>query len=142
MASLNQCTFIGNLGRDPEVRYTPSGDTVANFSVGVNESWKDKSTGEKKESTEWVRVVAYRRLGEICGEYLTSGQQVFVQGKLHTRKWQDKDGNDRYSTEIIADRMLMIGGRRERETDSERPAQPAKPKSRPSFDDMDDDIPF
>lgn len=143
MASLNQCSFIGNLGKDPEMRYTPSGDAVANFSIGVNESWKDKTTGEKKESTEWVRVVAYRRLGEICGEYLKAGTPVFVQGKLHTRKWQDKNGQDRYTTEIIAERMNMLGGRRDQLPASDGPAQERPQQRTPQrHDNYDDDIPF
>jgi single-strand DNA-binding protein len=153
MASLNQCQFIGNVGRAPEVRYSPSGDAICNFSVAVNESWKDKSTGEKRESTEWVRVVAYRRLGEICGEYLKSGAPVWIQGKLKTRKWQDKDtGADRYSTEIVADQMQMLGGREEasgsapqqRAALPQRQDRPAAPQAGPAANlaDMDDDIPF
>lgn len=155
MANLNQCQFIGNVGKQPEVRYSPSGDAICNFSLAVNENWKDKTTGEKKESTEWVRIVTYRKLAEICGEYLKAGSPVWVQGKLKTRKWQDKDtGQDRYSTEIIADQMQMLaGGPREQSTSTpqaprqqQRPTAPAQhqqaqqPTS--NFDDMDDDIPF
>lgn len=152
MASLNQCQFIGNVGRQPEARYSPSGDCICSFSVAVNETWKDKSTGERKESTEWVRVVAYRKLGEICAEYLKSGTPVWVQGKLKTRKWQDKEtGQDRYSTEIIADQMQMLGGRdddgqRQAPTQrtapqrQERPAAPQAPAA--NLADMDSDIPF
>jgi single-strand DNA-binding protein len=128
MASLNQCQFIGNVGRTPEVRYSPSGDAICNFSVAINENWKDKSTGERRESTEWVRVVAYRRLGEICGEYLKSGAPVWIQGKLKTRKWQDKEtGADRYSTDIVADQMQMLGSK----DDGQEPARHHEDRKRP-----------
>lgn len=153
MASLNQCQFIGNVGRQPEARYSPSGDCICSFSIAVNESWKDKSTGEKKESTEWVRIVAYRKLGEICAEYLKAGSPVWIQGKLKTRKWQDKDtGADRYSTEIVADQMQMLGGRddssgqqrqaapQHQTPQRQRPAAPQAPAA--NLADMDDDIPF
>jgi single-strand DNA-binding protein len=142
---LNQCQFIGRLGRDPETKYAANGDAVTNFSIACGESWKDKGTGEKKESTEWVRCVAWRRLGEVCGEYLKKGSQVFVSGKLKTRKWQDKDGTDRYSTEIMVDRMQMLGSSEYRREDSGGSTQPRKSddqKPAGKFDDMDDDIPF
>lgn len=152
MANLNQCQFIGNVGKAPEVRYSPSGDAICNFSVAVNESWKDKNTGEKKETTEWVRIVAYRKLAEICGEYLKAGSPVWVQGKLKTRKWQDKEtGADRYATEIIADQMQMLSGGPREESAPARPATPQRQQPRPAapaagpaanFADMDDDIPF
>lgn len=112
MASLNKCTFIGNVGKDPELRYSASGDGVCSFSVAINESWKDKNSGEKKESTEWIRVVAYRKLAEICAEYLKAGKQVYIEGKIKTRKFQDKEsGADRYVTEIVADEMKMLGSK-------------------------------
>lgn len=161
MASdLNQCSFIGRLGKDPECRFLPNGDAVASFSIAVGESWKDRDTGDKKETTEWVRCVAWRKLGEICGEYLRKGQQVFVQGKMKTRKWQDKDGNDRYSTEIIVDRMQMLGSRRDDAgeaggesggegeapqkpaTRQQKPAPSGAPRSPGGVAEMDDDIPF
>ena len=105
MAGINKVILIGNLGNDPEVRYTPSGDAVANFSIATSEEWKDKNSGEKKERTEWHRIVAWRRLGEICGEYLSKGSKVYIEGRLQTRKWEDRDGNSRYTTEIVAREM-------------------------------------
>lgn len=135
---VNKVIIVGNLGDDPETRYMPSGSAVTNMTVATNESWKDKETGEKKERTEWHRVAMFNRLAEIAGEYLRKGSQVYIEGKLRTRKWQDKNGNDRYTTEIIADEMQMLGGR----------SQPAnsQPESRnqpaPGPDDFDDDIPF
>lgn len=110
MASVNKVILVGNLGRDPEVRYMPNGDAVCNFSIATTDSWKDKN-GEKQERTEWHNIVMYRRLAEIAGEYLKKGAPVYLEGKLQTRKWQDKDGNDRYTTEIIADQMQMLGSR-------------------------------
>jgi len=112
MASLNRATLIGNLGKDPEIRYTPDGAAVCNVSIATTSTWRDKASGERREETEWHRVVFYGRLAEIAGEYLKKGRTVFVEGRLKTRKWQDKDsGGDRYSTEIIADQMQMLGGR-------------------------------
>ncbi|MCH7898058.1 MAG: single-stranded DNA-binding protein [Proteobacteria bacterium] len=108
---VNKVILVGNLGSDPETRYMPSGDAVTNISVATTESWKDKQTGEQKEKTEWHRVVMFRRLGEIAAEYLRKGSQVYIEGKLRTNKWKDRDGNDRYTTEIIADEMQMLGGR-------------------------------
>lgn len=108
MAGINKVILIGRLGRDPEVKYTPSGATVANFSIATSEEWKDRDTGEKQERTEWHRIVAWRRLGEICGEYLRKGSQVYIEGKLQTREWEDRDGNKRYTTEIIAVNMQML----------------------------------
>jgi single-strand DNA-binding protein len=110
MAGVNKVIIVGNLGRDPEVRYTPDGTAVANFSVATSDQWTDKQTGEKKERTEWHRIVAWRRLGEICGEYLSKGRQVYVEGKLQTRSWE-QDGVTRYTTEIIASDVQFIGGR-------------------------------
>lgn len=110
MASVNKVILVGNLGRDPEVRYTPEGAAVCNMSIATTSSWKDKASGERREDTEWHRVVLYNRLGEIAGEYLKKGRSVYIEGRLKTRKWQDKDtGADRYSTEIIADQMQMLG---------------------------------
>ncbi len=111
MSGVNKVLLIGRLGRDPEVRYTPDGTAIANFSIATSEEWKDKKTGEKQERTEWHRIVAFRRLGEICGEYLSKGRQVYVEGRLQTRDWQDKDGNKRYTTEIVASQMQMLGSR-------------------------------
>lgn len=105
---LNKCLFIGRLGRDPETRYLPNGKPVTNFSIAVGSSWKDKGTGDKKEQTEWVNLVAFERLAEICAEYLKKGSQVFAEGSMRTRKWQDKEGKDRYSTEIVLSNMQML----------------------------------
>ena len=108
---INKVIIVGNLGQDPETRYMPSGSAVTNFTVATNESWKDKQTGEQKERTEWHRVAMFNRLAEIAAEYLRKGSQVYIEGKLRTRKWQGQDGQDRYTTEIIADEMQMLGGR-------------------------------
>jgi len=111
MASINKVILIGNLGRDPEVRYTPNGNAVCNISVATTRNWKDKTSGDKVEETEWHRVVFYDRLAEIAGEYLKKGRSVYVEGRLKTRKWQDKEGKDNYTTEVIADNMQLLGGR-------------------------------
>ncbi len=112
MASLNRVTLIGNLGKDPEIRYTPDGAAVCSVSLATTSIWRDKASGERREETEWHRIVFYGRLAEIAGEYLKKGRSVFVEGRIKTRKWQDKDtGADRYSTEIIAEQMQMLGGR-------------------------------
>ncbi len=111
MASVNKVILVGNLGKDPETRYAPSGDAICNITVATTDSWKDKSSGEKKEQTEWHRVVFFGKLAEIAGQYLRKGRPVYVEGSLRTRKWQDKDGQDRYTTEIRADVMQMLGGR-------------------------------
>ncbi len=171
MASINKVILIGNLGRDPEVRYTPNGAAVCNVSVATTRNWKDKNSGDKVEETEWHRVVFYDRLAEIAGEYLKKGRPVYVEGRLKTRKWADKDGKDNYTTEIVAEQMQLLGGRegggggggyggqsggddysQEAPVASNRPAarpapapaaRPAPaPKSATGFDDMDDDIPF
>lgn len=110
MASLNKVILIGNLGRDPDIRYLPSGEAVANFSIATTESWKDKS-GQRQEKTEWHRIVTYRRLAEIAGEYLKKGSQVYIEGRLETRKWQDKEGNERQTTDVVASEMKMLSGR-------------------------------
>ena len=111
MASINKVILIGNLGRDPEVRYTPNGNAICNISVATTRNWKDKTSGDKVEETEWHRVVFYDRLAEIAGEYLKKGRPVYVEGRLKTRKWQDKEGKDVYTTEVIADNMQLLGGR-------------------------------
>lgn len=154
---LNRISFIGHLGRDPETRYLPDGTAVCNFPVASSEKWKDKTTGEKKERTEWLRCNAFDRLAEICGEYLGKGSLVYVEGKLQTRKYTDKDGIERYVTECRLDSMKMLGGRQENSeqntaarTERPEPVQrrPTDQKSQPeprqstSFDDLDDDIPF
>ncbi len=156
MASVNKVTIVGNLGRDPEMRAFPSGDQLANVTIATTDKWKDKS-GEQQERTEWHRVSTFAKLAEICGEYLKKGSQVYVEGRLQTRKWQDKEGKDRYTTEIVADRMQMLGSRaggsdsmsrgEPKEATSSgggggKPAAAAKKGGGASFDDMDDDIPF
>jgi len=111
MASVNKVILIGNLGRDPEVRYAPSGSAICNVTIATSRQWKDKTSGEKQEETEWHRVVFYDRLAEIAGEYLKKGRSVYVEGRLKTRKWQDKEGQDRYTTEVIAQEMQLLGSR-------------------------------
>jgi single-strand DNA-binding protein len=108
---VNKVILVGNLGRDPEVRYSPNGQAVANVTIATSDSWKDKTSGEKQERTEWHRIVFFGRLAEIAGEYLKKGAQIYVEGRLQTRKWQDKDGHDRYTTEIVANEMQMLGSR-------------------------------
>lgn len=111
MSDLNQVQLIGRLGKDPELHYTASGNAIANLAMATSERWRDKQTGENQERTEWHRVTFFGRQAEVCGEYLKKGAQVYVSGKLQTRKWQDQDGNDRYTTEIVGDKMIMLGGR-------------------------------
>ena len=170
MASINKVILIGNLGRDPEMRYTPNGAAVCNVSVATTRNWKDKNSGDKVEETEWHRVVFYDRLAEIAGEYLKKARPVYVEGRLKTRKWQDKDGKDNYTTEIVAEQMQLLGGREggggggyggnqggPEDYSQEAPSAPSRPAARPApapaprpaptksstvFDDMDDDIPF
>lgn len=137
MRGVNKAIIVGNLGNDPETKYMPSGGAVTNISVATSESWTDKQTGEKKEKTEWHRIAAFGKLAEIMAEHLRKGSQVYIEGKIRTRKWQDKDGKDRYSTEIIADQMQMLGGKRDERTASKPDAKPPSPPS-----DFDDDIPF
>ncbi len=139
---VNKVIIIGNLGQDPETRYMPSGSAVTNLRVATNESWKDKQTGEQKDRTEWHRVAMFGRLAEIAAEYLRKGSQVYIEGKLRTRKWQDKDGNDRYTTEIVADEMQMLGGRSGGGAPAMSDSPPASAAVQPSGDDFDDDIPF
>jgi single-strand DNA-binding protein len=153
MASLNKVILIGNLGADPETRFTPGGDQITNIRIATSETWKDKTSGERKESTEWHRVVFYRRLAEIAGQYLKKGSQVYLEGRIRTRKWQDKEGQDRYTTEIEATEMKMLGSREgmgdapPRESGGSSQRKPAStPASAPSggapFDNFEDDIPF
>ncbi len=172
MASVNKVILIGNLGRDPEVRYTPSGGAVCNVTLATTRSWKSKESGEKVEETEWHRIVFYDRLAEIAGEYLKKGRSIYVEGRLKTRKWTDKDGAEKYTTEVIAQEMSMLGSRegmgggaggggdeegggggysersapQQRSAPASRPQAPA-PRAAPKpastgFDNMDDDIPF
>lgn len=144
MAGINKAILIGRLGRDPEVRYSPDGRAVANFSIATSEEWKDKDSGEKRERTEWHRIVAFGRLGEICGEYLSKGRQVYIEGRIQTREWEDKEGVKRYTTEIVASQMQMLGSRddnygNQRRTDYKRD----EPAGGPDFPETrDDDIPF
>ena len=149
---VNKVILVGNLGKDPDMKYTASGAAIANITVATSESWNDKQTGEKQEKTEWHRVVFFRRLAEIVGEYLRKGSQVYIEGKLQTRKWQDQNGQDRYTTEIVANEMQMLGGRagdagaRPQKSESgfrsnaPAPQAAAQPQSDNGF--ADDDIPF
>jgi single-strand DNA-binding protein len=152
MASVNKVILVGNLGKDPESRYLPDGGAVCNFTIATTDKWKEKG-GEQQERTEWHRISTFSRLAEICGEYLKKGSQVYIEGRLQTRKWQDKEGHDRYTTEVVADRMQMLGSRggagepMQRESKAAPAAAAgAKPAAKQgggaSFDDMDDDIPF
>ena len=160
MASVNKVIIVGHLGKDPETRYMPNGDAVCNITVATSESWKDKASGEKREITEWHRVVFYRKLAEIAGQYLKKGSAVYIEGRIRTRKWQDKEGNDRYTTEVRVGNMQMLGGRQGggaapaggRQTQGEnqfsggarsraqQQSEPA-PSNEPPMD-FDDDIPF
>jgi single-strand DNA-binding protein len=151
-ASVNKVTLLGNIGRDPELKYMPSGDAMVNLALATTESWKDKTTGEKKEATEWHRVSAFGKLAEICGQYLKKGSQVYIEGSLKTRKYTDKDGVEKYVTEIRADEMKMLGGRpadggaapapQQRQAPAPQPQrQQTQQRSAPQFDD-DDSIPF
>ena len=159
MASVNKVILVGNLGRDPEVRYSPDGGAICNVSVATTRSWKDKATGERREEKEWHRVVFYNRLAEVVGEYMKKGRPMYIEGRLKTRKWQNKEGVDQYTTEVVADQMQMLGGRdggdggsmgggggesaprpAARAAQAQRPAAPAA--SGANLTDMDDDIPF
>ena len=161
---VNKVILVGTLGNDPEVKYMPNGGAVTNLSIATNEAWTDKNTGQKQERTEWHRIVAFRRLAEIMGEYLRKGSQVYIEGKLQTRKWQDQSGQDRYTTEIVANEMQMLGGRsggtgdfsgsnnNNQSQHSATTNQASNPNQQPpqqqptapaqNFDDFDDDIPF
>ena len=141
MASVNKAIIIGNLGDDPASAYLPSGDSVCNISVATTESWKDKKSGEKHEHTEWHRVTFFGRQAEIAGEYLKKGSPVYIEGRIRTKKWQDKEGKDRYTTEILADRLQLLGGRGDGAARDSAAKAPTK-KSGESFDNMDDNIPF
>jgi single-strand DNA-binding protein len=151
MASVNKVILVGNLGRDPETKYMPDGAAITNVSIATSYQRTDKASGQKTEETEWHRVVFFSRLAEIAGEYLKKGSQVYVEGRLRTRKWQDKEGQDRYSTEIVADSMQMLGSRAgsgepRAEPTGQKTAEPkaaaASKKPAGKFDDMEDDIPF
>jgi single-strand DNA-binding protein len=149
MASVNKVILIGNLGADPETRYLPSGDAVTNIRIATTDSWKDKS-GEKQEHTEWHRIAFFGKTAEIAGEYLKKGSPVYVEGRIRTRKWQDKEGQERFTTEIVGDRMQLLGGRGGGGADSMQrepvtagaAAAKAPPRKGGAFDEMDDDIPF
>jgi len=144
---VNKVILVGNLGRDPEIRYTASGSAIANLALATTDSWKDKQSGDRQDKTEWHKVVMFGRLGEIAGQYLHKGSQVYIEGRLQTSKWQDKEGKDRYTTEIVANEMQMLGGRGGSDaaftpSPSSAPvSQPAAPVAA-SGHDLDDDIPF
>ena len=162
MASVNKVIIVGNLGRDPETRYMPSGDAMTNIAVATTDKWKDKTSGEQKEATEWHRIAFFGKLAEIAGQYLKKGSQVYIEGKLRTRKWTDKEGVEKYTTEIIADTMQMLGSRQgmgggaptdegygnnasaPRQAGAAAGGGSSRPASKPApnFSDMDDDIPF
>ena len=150
MAGINKVIIVGFLGNDPEVRTMTAGDLVVNISVATSESWTDKNTGEKKEVTEWHRIVIYRKLAEIAAQYLHKGSQVYIEGRLKTRKWQDNNGQDRYSTEIQCDNLQMLGGRNQdaaqnqppKQQDKQQKAQSKSQQSEPPVDAFDDNIPF
>ncbi len=157
MASVNKVILVGNLGQDPEVKYMPSGGAVTNISIATTDTWTDKSSGQKQERTEWHRVVFFNRLAEIVGEYLRKGSQVYIEGNLRTRKWQDQNGQDKYTTEIVAREMQMLGSRAGGSSDFQQnqnntpqqqqgsaPQQSTPQQSEPpqNFDNFDDDIPF
>ena len=155
---INKVILVGNLGNDPEVKYMPSGGAVTNFSLATTDSWKDKTSGERVDKTEWHRVVFFNRLAEIAGEYLKKGSQVYIEGALRTRKWQDQGGQDKYTTEIVGSEMQMLGSRsggsgsfdQSAAPQSSQPARPSPAQNKPAqaapapqnFDDFDDDIPF
>ncbi len=140
---VNKVIIVGNLGNDPETRYMPSGTAVTNLSVATSRSWKDRQSGEQKEHTEWHKVAMFDRLAEIAAEYLRKGSQVYIEGRLQTRKWQDKDGNDRWTTEIVANEMQMLGGRAGRGAPPMNDApSPSAPPPKSGSDDFDDYIPF
>ena len=157
MASVNKVILVGNLGADPETKYLPSGDAVTNIRVATTDRWKDKASGEMKEATEWHRIAFFGRLAEVSGEYLRKGSQVYIEGRIRTRKWQDKEGQDRYSTEIVGEVMQMLGSRSGSGEPRPEPMRTGEPKGgtaaatagasaakKPAgkFDDMEDDIPF
>ena len=154
MASVNKAILVGHLGKDPETRYAPSGDAICNITLATSEAWRDKTTGEKREATEWHKVAFFGKLAEIAGQYLRKGSQVYIEGSIRTRKWQDKDGQDRYTTEIRADEMKMLGSRQDGDGgqsqqsgtrgNSAPPPSAPPPRNPPGggFGNFDDDIPF
>ena len=143
MASVNKVILIGHLGKDPDVRFMPNGDQVTNLTLATSDTWKDKTSGEKKEATEWHRVVFFRKLAEIAGQYLKKGAQIYIEGSLKTRKWQDKEGQDRYTTEIVADELRMLGSRQDNGPPPVGSAQPPAAAQQQATGDMpSDDIPF
>jgi single-strand DNA-binding protein len=154
MSSVNKVIIIGRLGRDPETRYMPNGEAVTNISVATSERWKDKNSGEQKELVEWHRITFYRKVAEIVGQHFVKGQEIYLEGRLQTRKWQDKDGSDRYTTEIISDTFQFIGQKPEGSEQRDQAQTPAPAAQTPgrtpqagtrpatNFSDMDDDIPF
>lgn len=155
MASVNKVILVGNLGRDPEVRYFPDGKAITTVSIATSRQWKDKSTGDKKEETTWHTVVFMGRLAEVAEKYLKKGAQIYIEGRINVRKWQDKAGQDRWTTEIVCDQLVMLGGGRgqpeEREPETtaaapekekQKPANAGGPRGGNHFDDMEDDIPF
>lgn len=145
---VNKVILIGNVGKDPEIRYSPNGSAVANLSLATSESWKDKNTGEKQEKTEWHKVVAFGKLAEIIGQYLKKGSQIYIEGKIQTRKWTDKEGKDHYTTEIVANQMQMLGSKGDAESsgastaDAYREASGGSAKAKSAAPDFDDEIPF
>ena len=147
MASVNKVILVGNLGRDPEMRSFPSGDQVANVTLATTDKWKDKQSGEPREHTEWHRLVFNGRLAEIAGQYLRKGSQIYVEGSIRTRKWQDQSGQDRYATEVRVDQMQMLGGRQDADSGERQPSRAARQPQRSTpagggFEDMDSDVPF
>jgi single-strand DNA-binding protein len=147
MRGVNKAIIVGACGQDPETRYTPSGGAVTNISVATSESWKDKTTGNKEERTEWHRIVFFNRLAEIAGEYLKKGSKVYVEGSLRTRKWQNNDGQDRYTTEIVANELQMLDSRPDSNSATGSPARQSQPQQQPAqasegFKDFSDDVPF
>ena len=140
-SGINKVILVGNLGKDPDMRYTAGGDAVANLSIATSESWNDNQTGEKKEKTEWHRVVFFRRIAEVCGEYLKKGSSVYIEGSLRTRDWEDDQGNKRYTTEIIGREMQMLGGRRSEDNMDQSP-QMNSSSAQPEEGLIDDEIPF
>lgn len=151
MASVNKAIIVGHLGKEVEMRYTASGEAIANFSVATSESWKDKNSGEKKEQTEWHKISFFGKLAEICGQYLKKGSQVYIEGSLRSRKWTDQNGVERYTTEIRGEEMKMLGSKPEGQQQGSQGFENNPPRERqsgggtnpkPSFDDLDQDIPF
>ncbi len=140
-SGINKVILVGNLGKDPDMRYTAGGDAVANLSIATSESWNDNQTGEKREKTEWHRVVFFRRIAEVCGEYLKKGSSVYIEGSLRTRDWEDDQGNKRYTTEIIGREMQMLGGRRSEDNMDQSP-QMNSSSPQPEEGLIDDEIPF